>query len=418
MMRRPLPNVRLIGAILVFLFFTGQGASPQNRVLELDGNGSYVELPRNLFEGLREFTFEGWFKWTSFPFRARAIAFGTGDHELRLGNFTDTAGFNCTLRLPPGSTVPKVSFRVAHLLQRNEWCHLAVTMDRDSLRLYFNGCPVGSGLVPASYTGLPASGPNTIGFGRYANDPGAPFHGQMDELRLWKRARSVAEIRASMFARLNGRDEGLLGLWNFDAANANDSSLRDARGLMHGNARTILAAHPAPGDLAQPAVIRGRFSEPATGLEVRREQDGVTVAQGLMNLGVYEVIVFRPNSSPYDLALTWANRRTRRSHLLLTAGQTHEVNLTLSEAGNLTGTLRMFDGTPHVAVPVQVVDASHRVLATALTDEQGNYRLEKIKAGSYFLRMMVRDGFEYFVEPNKSVFVSAEESPRSKVQGR
>ena len=44
-----------------------------NRVLELDGNGSYVELPPNIFKDLEEATVEGWEKWkeTFAPFRFR-----------------------------------------------------------------------------------------------------------------------------------------------------------------------------------------------------------------------------------------------------------------------------------------------------------------------------------------------------------
>ena len=36
-----------------------------NRVLELDGNGSYVELPPNIFKDLEQVTVEGWVRWDS-----------------------------------------------------------------------------------------------------------------------------------------------------------------------------------------------------------------------------------------------------------------------------------------------------------------------------------------------------------------
>ena len=36
----------------------------QNRVLELDGNGSYIQLPSNIFNDLTNATIEGWVKWT------------------------------------------------------------------------------------------------------------------------------------------------------------------------------------------------------------------------------------------------------------------------------------------------------------------------------------------------------------------
>ncbi|MBI4660030.1 MAG: hypothetical protein HY735_14415, partial [Verrucomicrobia bacterium] len=89
-------------------------------------------------------------------------------------------------------------------------------------------------------------------------------------------------------------------------------------------------------------------------------------------------------------------------------GETLDLSFVLSDAASLAGTLRMLDGTPHVAVPVQALNSLNQTIATALTDDQGNYRIEKIKAGAYFLRAMVRDGYEYFVEPNQSDFVRAE----------
>ena len=38
-------------------------AQQTNYVLDLDGDGDYVELPENLLDGLDEYTIEGWVKW-------------------------------------------------------------------------------------------------------------------------------------------------------------------------------------------------------------------------------------------------------------------------------------------------------------------------------------------------------------------
>ena len=47
---------------LAILFSHTSCAVAQNRVLELDGNGGYVELPPNLFTN-QLVTIEGWMKW-------------------------------------------------------------------------------------------------------------------------------------------------------------------------------------------------------------------------------------------------------------------------------------------------------------------------------------------------------------------
>src|SRR5690242_8908246 len=38
----------------------------ENKVLELDGHGSYVQLPPRCFTNLNQATIEGWMKWKSF----------------------------------------------------------------------------------------------------------------------------------------------------------------------------------------------------------------------------------------------------------------------------------------------------------------------------------------------------------------
>ena len=57
-----------------------------NRVLELDGDGSYVELPANLLANLKEVTVEGWVNWASFHLASRFFDFGGGPFQLNVQN--------------------------------------------------------------------------------------------------------------------------------------------------------------------------------------------------------------------------------------------------------------------------------------------------------------------------------------------
>ena len=58
-------------ALVLFQSFTLHAQpSVTNQVLELDGNGSYVELPPNIFKDLKEATVEEWAKRESFGSRA------------------------------------------------------------------------------------------------------------------------------------------------------------------------------------------------------------------------------------------------------------------------------------------------------------------------------------------------------------
>lgn len=59
-----------------------QPASP-NRVLELDGQGSYVELPSAALLGLKEFTIEAWVKPAQFGRKADFLSAGSYGAETK-----------------------------------------------------------------------------------------------------------------------------------------------------------------------------------------------------------------------------------------------------------------------------------------------------------------------------------------------
>jgi hypothetical protein len=75
----------------------------------------------------------------------------------------------------------------------NAWTHLAATHDGTTLRLYVNGVQVGSRAVSGALltsTGVLRIGGNSI-WGEF-------FQGRIDELRIYNRALSAAEIQADM----------------------------------------------------------------------------------------------------------------------------------------------------------------------------------------------------------------------------
>src|SRR6185436_17716165 len=69
----------LLGFACVF------GAFGQNRVLQLDGKDSYVQLPSDVFNELTEATVEGWVKWVRFGTWTRFFDFGERNDFGRLG---------------------------------------------------------------------------------------------------------------------------------------------------------------------------------------------------------------------------------------------------------------------------------------------------------------------------------------------
>lgn len=105
------------------------------------------------------------------------------------------------------------------------WTHVALVYDGSGVRTYANGQPVhwaeAAGPVVSA---LPAPGELWLG----ARAAGEPFAGQLDEVRVWARALSEAELRAGLDAAPYGGSPGMLAHWTF-AERADDGSVQ-ARG--------------------------------------------------------------------------------------------------------------------------------------------------------------------------------------------
>ncbi len=85
--------------------------------------------------------------------------------------------------------------RATAALALNTWTHLAATYDGTTLRLYVNGALAGSRAVASplvTSTGVLRLGGNSVW--------GESFAGRIDEVRLYNRALTVAEIQADMNA--------------------------------------------------------------------------------------------------------------------------------------------------------------------------------------------------------------------------
>ena len=83
------------------------------------------------------------------------------------------------------------------------------------MKLYFNGVLVGSDPYTGSFSGLKSGARFYLGESVTPTDPPSKFKGAIGEFRVWKRARSEAEIKADMFKALTGNEAGLVGALEF-----------------------------------------------------------------------------------------------------------------------------------------------------------------------------------------------------------
>jgi hypothetical protein len=125
------------------------------------------------------------------------------------------------------------------------WQHFAcvVSQSGNYMRIYRNG------VLEAQKTGMTPFTPGnyTLGIG-FGNSGYEGFHGFIDEVRIWNRARSQREIQRDMHTVLQGNERGLIGYWRLDewdnsAATAIDSSPSGANGT-YNNARWLGSTAP------------------------------------------------------------------------------------------------------------------------------------------------------------------------------
>lgn len=132
-----------------------------------------------------------------------------------------------------------------------EWHHVAATYDGSTWRLYLDGVLD----AQAAANAMPrADSIQHFGIGTAFDSMGVAagrLHGAVDEVRVWNRALSEAEIAAGMYRSLS-TGEGLVGRWGLDAADgdAAHDSAGDLDGTIAGG-----AMHVSPGavlDLGSP----------------------------------------------------------------------------------------------------------------------------------------------------------------------
>lgn len=99
----------------------------------------------------------------------------------------------------------------ASTIPLNTWVHIAGVWDGSAMKVYVNG--VLDATLAAVAGAFPAS-TNPVRIG--ANQLGEAWTGKLDAVRIWKTARTVAQINAGMSSCLSGSETGLLALYNFE----------------------------------------------------------------------------------------------------------------------------------------------------------------------------------------------------------
>ena len=215
-----------------------------NHVLELDGG--YVELPPNIFNDLTQATVEAWVRWDDLSgVPKRVFNYGDASQDTSIMSEDALPGGNAATlgyAVCDGERKRVNWIRIPGILRARKWCHVAAVSGNDGMRLYLNGTLVGTNGFMGSFAGLRSGNRFYLGQTVTPSDSPSRFKGAMDEVRVWKLARTEAQIRETMFQRLRGDEPGLVGLWNFDDVQngiVKDSTSGAHHGKLVGSAQVV-----------------------------------------------------------------------------------------------------------------------------------------------------------------------------------
>jgi len=205
-----------VGLLLALAFDAQSQALPHatDYALLYDGNDDYVVVTDHpSLDITAAITIEAWIKKTRNVQWAGILTKGTGKGSdlLAPNNYTlhhDSLGGLIF------TGIQDIIIQSRMTTPLNEWHHVAMTWDGSFVRFYFDGVLDNAAVTALTGTLVPNDSSLVIG----ADFPGGDeYHaGTLDEVRLWRIARTQAEIQAGLNTPLIGNETGLVGYWRLD----------------------------------------------------------------------------------------------------------------------------------------------------------------------------------------------------------
>jgi len=209
--------------------------------LTFDGTDDYVDLGNSdKFKITGDMTIEMWMYSTDTSERRNpyAKAYGgegtiTQERNSSLTYYYGTSGYN-------GGSYQGFS---SGIIPQNEWIHVAIVRDLTNMKLYWYVNGVLKSQVNAKYASA-TSGNNHVFVASGYTDY---FQGQIDEVRIWKTARTQTQIRDNMCKKLYGSEIGLVAYYRFDDGSGNtltDEAKYELNGTLHNGASWTTSSVP------------------------------------------------------------------------------------------------------------------------------------------------------------------------------
>lgn len=307
----------------------------QDRAVGFDGGTGYAATPNTTVDTGKSFAVAAWVRLTDNGSSRNAVGIGTYGFFLHYDKDWDRWAFAIgATRTDDGSGGP--SARSAGPPRLGVWTHLAGTFDEATgeTRLYVNGRLEGTAVNSSPWT---ASGSTVIGRVNYRFSTGEYFHGDIDDVRLWRRLAFPDEITGIV------RQHTLVGQWLFED-DPSGTTAADTSGYGHAAARSGAIAFGPGHDSTQGLEATGGHA--ATGGPVLLTDQGFTVAAWvrITDMTTYRTALSQAGtrSSPFQLAYLYSNNKwslTGNPTDTDTIAPTHALSATTptSEWTHLTG---------------------------------------------------------------------------------
>jgi len=212
-----------------------------NRALSLDGDGDYVDMSNDYVLGDNDFVISLWLNnlvqsvtWTDVLGQWSS---GIGNESFLIAYDTDRV-LKFLYTTNGNTDIFALTAPTAFTL--NEWLKLDIVRDGTTMKMYIDGIEVDS--YNAGTDSIYDS-TRTLRLGARSASADFNFNGLIDEVCIWNRALSQAEIYATMHSPLKGNEDGLVAYWRFDEAPgstiAHDSSGNGNHGTLYGDANFV-----------------------------------------------------------------------------------------------------------------------------------------------------------------------------------
>jgi hypothetical protein len=202
-----------------------------------DGNSSNIDIS-GLNLATLPYTIEMWIKPACKQTDNTGLIYhrGTGNSGLQYSSSWQVSGklrFMTNINNDYGTVTDSVT--------TNEWHHVAVVLTSTTRTVYLDDKVYTQTISNGNYDFTP--GKLYIGWDNAAAN--RAFKGEIDEVRIWKTARTASEIATNQCSVLTGSETGLAGYWNFDEHNqsqATDWTGNGLHGIIHGG--TLVPSSP------------------------------------------------------------------------------------------------------------------------------------------------------------------------------